>query len=267
MQFVVVCHVFNFYIFLAEIGGKLMSVITAGNLSTLFFDVGGILGSICAGCIYGLFNAKDHPAAGFIALGALAILFYGILGNISQLMNIILMIVIGLAVNGLCAFITTGVSADLGTHNALQGHGRALATVTAIIDGTGSFGATLGLLIGYFLKQELNSNAVLVVLVVVAVLSVISLYSPQIVPYLKSKIQTMQNRHNSGRMGELGGDFCFSHTGTFFNLLCKFLLAVILEIINFVLFFLSIAASISAPLINTPTDEDSTLDRQQEDSS
>ncbi|VDN11119.1 unnamed protein product [Dibothriocephalus latus] len=47
-------------------------------------------------------------------------------------------------VTGPCALITTAVSADLGTQPSLQGNSKALATVTAIIDGTGSLGAALG---------------------------------------------------------------------------------------------------------------------------
>jgi len=46
----------------------------------------------------------------------------------------------GFMVNGPYALITTAVSADLGTHKTLQGNSKALATVTAIIDGTGSIG-------------------------------------------------------------------------------------------------------------------------------
>jgi hypothetical protein len=42
------------------------------------------------------------------------------------------------------ALITTAVSAELGTHPSLHGCSKALATVTSIIDGTGSIGAALG---------------------------------------------------------------------------------------------------------------------------
>lgn len=42
--------------------------------------------------------------------------------------------------NGPYSLITTAVSTELGTHPCLQGNSRALATVTAIIDGTGSIG-------------------------------------------------------------------------------------------------------------------------------
>jgi OPA family glycerol-3-phosphate transporter-like MFS transporter 1/2 len=47
---------------------------------------------------------------------------------------------VGFLVNGPYALITTAVSADLGTHHSLEGNAKALATVSAIIDGTGSIG-------------------------------------------------------------------------------------------------------------------------------
>ncbi|XP_016517919.1 glucose-6-phosphate exchanger SLC37A1 [Poecilia formosa] len=78
----------------------------AGDLSTLF-DVGGIVGQLIW-CFPGM------------------------------------LLVCGGLVNGPYALITTAVSADLGTHKSLKGNARALSTVTAIIDGTGSVGAALG---------------------------------------------------------------------------------------------------------------------------
>jgi len=51
-----------------------------------------------------------------------------------------MLLVVGALVNGPYALITTAVSADLGTHHSLQGNAKALSTVTAIIDGTGSMG-------------------------------------------------------------------------------------------------------------------------------
>lgn len=62
------------------------------------------------------------------------------MGTISLGVNIFLLVVVGLLVNGPYALITTAVSAELGTHSSLDGNSKALATVTAIIDGTGSIG-------------------------------------------------------------------------------------------------------------------------------
>jgi len=53
---------------------------------------------------------------------------------------VVLLLLTGAVVNGPYSLITTAVSADLGTHPCLHGNAKALATVSAIIDGTGSIG-------------------------------------------------------------------------------------------------------------------------------
>ena len=53
--------------------------------------------------------------------------------------------------NGPYSLITTAVSAELGTHKSLKGSGKALATVTSVIDGTGSIGAAVGPLLAGWL--------------------------------------------------------------------------------------------------------------------
>jgi len=65
---------------------------------------------------------------------------YQKLSVVSIGVNMLLLLLVGLLVNGPYALITTSVSAELGTHSSLEGNSKALATVTAIIDGTGSIG-------------------------------------------------------------------------------------------------------------------------------
>lgn len=69
---------------------------------------------------------------------------YDNVGNVGLGVNIVLLLIAGLLVNGPYALITTAVSAELGTHPSLGDNSKALATVTAIIDGTGSIGAAVG---------------------------------------------------------------------------------------------------------------------------
>ena len=134
-----------------------MSDEESGNLSTLF-DVGGVVGGILAGHISDHLNARAITAASFMYCAIPALFFYRSYGNISMTMNIILMLITGMFVNGPYALITTAVSADLGTHSSLKGNARALATVTAIIDGTGSIGAAIGpLLTGYISAKSWNA--------------------------------------------------------------------------------------------------------------
>jgi hypothetical protein len=67
-------------------------------------------------------------------------LVYETYGAESVLLNSMLLIPVGILVNGPNCLIATAVAAELGTHPVLMGNSRALATVTAIIDGTGSIG-------------------------------------------------------------------------------------------------------------------------------
>ncbi|KAJ4822338.1 hypothetical protein Tsubulata_029758 [Turnera subulata] len=142
-----------FYLSQTAIGGEYVSVKSAGNLSTLF-DVGGIVGGILAGYISDKLSARALTAATFMYAAIPSMLLYRFYGSSSQTMNILLMMLAGLFVNGPYALITTAVSADLGTHRSLKGDSRALATVTAIIDGTGSMGAALGPLLTGFLSTK-----------------------------------------------------------------------------------------------------------------
>ncbi|KAJ6851102.1 putative glycerol-3-phosphate transporter 1 [Iris pallida] len=138
-----------FYISHTAIEGQYLSNSTAGTLSTLF-DVGGVVGGVLAGHVSDRLNARAVTAASFTYCAVPALYLYRSYGGVSLSWNVALMLVAGVFVNGPYALITTAVSADLGARGPLGGGSRALATVTAIIDGTGSLGAAVGpLLTGY----------------------------------------------------------------------------------------------------------------------
>ncbi|OPJ67464.1 sugar phosphate exchanger 2 [Patagioenas fasciata monilis] len=115
----------------------------AGDLSTLF-DVGGILGGIFAGLISDYTGGRATTCCVMLVIAAPMLFLYNHIGQNGIGTSIAMLIVCGALVNGPYALITTAVSADLGTHESLKGNAKALSTVTAIIDGTGSVGAALG---------------------------------------------------------------------------------------------------------------------------
>eukprot|EP00057_Strongylocentrotus_purpuratus_P027774 XP_011682248.1 PREDICTED: sugar phosphate exchanger 2 isoform X1 [Strongylocentrotus purpuratus] len=100
--------------------------------------------------------ADCSATVSFISLiiAAPLVYVYNAYGYISFTVSITLMAITGFFVNGPYALITTAVSADLGTHPSLKGNSKALATVSAIIDGTGTIGAAVGPL----LTGVLNPN-------------------------------------------------------------------------------------------------------------
>ncbi|KAL4589859.1 hypothetical protein LXL04_002770 [Taraxacum kok-saghyz] len=146
-----------FYISHTAVAGEHLSHKTAGILSTIF-DIGGVIGGILAGFISDQIEARAVTSVIFLTLSIPALIFYRLYGSISMMNNIVLMFLSGLLVNGPYALITTAVAADLGTQTSINGNSRALATVSAIIDGTGSIGAALGpLLAGYISTRGWNS--------------------------------------------------------------------------------------------------------------
>ncbi|XP_074598840.1 major facilitator superfamily transporter 16 isoform X2 [Brevipalpus obovatus] len=114
------------------------------------FDIGGALGAIGAGI---LADRTGSPALTCILMLLLTIpgLFvYQIFGTLGYWYNVLLQSLLGLLVNGPYALITTAVAADLGNKVTDT---KALATVTAIIDGTGSIGAAVGPFIAGIVSQ------------------------------------------------------------------------------------------------------------------
>lgn len=183
-----------FYITHTAIDGKYLSSEAAGNLSTLF-DVGGVLGGILAGHISDRLNARAITAASFMYCAIPALFLYRSYGSISLTVNIILMFITGMFVNGPYALITTAVSADLGTHSSLRGNSRALATVTAIIDGTGSVGAAIGpLLTGYI--SAMSWSAVFTMLMGAALIAGL-LLTRLVVAEVAAKIEESRARGRS----------------------------------------------------------------------
>ncbi|XP_030382308.1 glucose-6-phosphate exchanger SLC37A2 isoform X2 [Scaptodrosophila lebanonensis] len=115
----------------------------SADLSTLF-DVGGIIGAIAAGYVSDLTGMSATICTVMLFIASPILFAYQQYGAMSVYISVILLIVVGIFVNGPYALITTSVSAELGQHSSLEGNSNALATVTAIIDGTGSVGAAVG---------------------------------------------------------------------------------------------------------------------------
>ncbi|XP_028401776.1 glucose-6-phosphate exchanger SLC37A2-like [Dendronephthya gigantea] len=162
-----------FYINHTDIGGKRYDSRKAGDLST-FFDVGGIIGGIAAGVISDQTQCSGITCVGFLVLATPSLYMYRFVGNKNLGTNIILMIFSGIFVNGPYGLITTAVSANLGTQKALRGDTKAMATVTAIIDGTGSIGAALGPLLTSLISKR-SWNDVFYMLIAANVLAALLL--------------------------------------------------------------------------------------------
>ncbi|XP_015448598.2 glucose-6-phosphate exchanger SLC37A1 [Pteropus alecto] len=130
-----------------------LDVKKAGELSTLF-DVGGIFGGILAGVISDRLKKRASTCGLMLLLAAPTLYVFSAVSRMGLEATVAMLLLSGALVSGPYALITTAVSADLGTHKSLKGNAHALATVTAIIDGTGSVGAALGPLLAGLLSPS-----------------------------------------------------------------------------------------------------------------
>ncbi|XP_046906202.1 glucose-6-phosphate exchanger SLC37A1 isoform X2 [Hypomesus transpacificus] len=110
-------------------------------------------GGILAGLISDKMGKRATTCAVMLFLAAPTLYGFSMISEFGLGPTIGMLVVCGGLVNGPYALITTAVSADLGTHKSLKGNARALSTVTAIIDGTGSVGAALGPLLAGLLSE------------------------------------------------------------------------------------------------------------------
>jgi len=173
-------------------------------LSTIF-DLGGIVGGTLAGIIS---DNTGNPASTCVLMLIMAIptmfMYEGLVTkwcpitakngipvhNACFSWNIVLTLVTGTLVNGPYALITTAVSAELGQHPSLHGSGKALATVTAIIDGTGSIGAAIGPFLAGALSGSGNWDNVFYMLMVadlMALIFLVRLVKQEVVRYLEGR--------------------------------------------------------------------------------
>ncbi|XP_050302480.1 glucose-6-phosphate exchanger SLC37A2 isoform X1 [Anthonomus grandis grandis] len=179
-----VSYTFLYWLPLYVYHSTTMGATLSADMSTLF-DLGGILGAIVAGVISDKTEMPATTCVGMLLFSAPMMFIYQKFSAESIGLNMVLLIVVGLLVNGPYALITTAVSAELGTHHSLEGNSKALATVTAIIDGTGSIGAAVGPLLAGFVSSYGWHNVfyMLIIADLLALLFLVRLVKHEIVKY------------------------------------------------------------------------------------
>ena len=113
-----------------------------------------MIGAILAGVMSDLIGGSASICGAMIlfAIPVIVRLENLVDGNVSVL--IILLIILGLLLNGPYTLMRTAVSADLGTRPSLVKDKKALTTVTAIMDAFGSLGSAIGPLVTGLLISE-----------------------------------------------------------------------------------------------------------------
>ena len=107
------------------------------------FDVGGVIGTIITGVLSDLLVCRS-PVVSFSLIMSMALVYLYQAFASDCITNVVLMLLIGATLVGPASLITSVISTDLGRNERIAGDTAAVATVSGIIDGTGSLGAALG---------------------------------------------------------------------------------------------------------------------------
>uniref|UniRef100_A0A672QLU1 Sugar phosphate exchanger 3 n=1 Tax=Sinocyclocheilus grahami TaxID=75366 RepID=A0A672QLU1_SINGR len=128
--------------------------VEADRLS-VWYDVGGIVGGTVQGLISDVLGKRAPVLAISLLLAMGALVGYSHSPN-NQLVNGALLAATGFLIGGPSNIISSAISADLGRQEALQNSQEALATVTGIVDGTGSIGAAGGQYLVSLIESKLG---------------------------------------------------------------------------------------------------------------
>ncbi|CAB1412357.1 unnamed protein product [Pleuronectes platessa] len=122
---------------------------------SVWYDVGGIIGGTVQGLISDCMGKRAPVLALSLAVAMGALVGYSRSPN-DQVINATLLALTGFFIGGPSNIISSAISADLGRQEALRGSQQALATVTGIVDGTGSMGAAGGQYLVSLIESKLG---------------------------------------------------------------------------------------------------------------
>ena len=153
-----------------------------------FYDVGGICGGIVAGIISDFVGVRSPVVGVMLFLSVGTILGFNYLSNTYRII-VAMLFVNGFMIGGPANTISTAITADLGKHEKIMGNAEALATVTGIIDGTGSVGAAIGQYLVGVINKRAGWQYVFYFLIGMTALSLVC-----IIPMLIKEIKYLCNR-------------------------------------------------------------------------
>lgn len=144
---------------------------TADKIS-IWYDIGGIVGGTLAGLISDCFQKRSIVVVPMLGLAIPSLIWYSNSPN-NMTTNAFLMTVTGFFIGGVANLISAAISADLGKQGPIQGNKAALATVTGIVDGTGSVGAALGQILVPLLQEHLGWHSVFYLFIIMDGLTIL----------------------------------------------------------------------------------------------
>uniref|UniRef100_A0A8C6GCW4 Sugar phosphate exchanger 3 n=1 Tax=Mus spicilegus TaxID=10103 RepID=A0A8C6GCW4_MUSSI len=157
---------------------------------SIWYDVGGIIGGTLQGFISDVLQKRAPVLALSLFLAVGSLVGYSRSPN-NKSINALLMTITGFFIGGPSNMVSSAISADLGRQELIQGSSEALATVTGIVDGTGSIGAAVGQYLVSLIQDNLGWMWVFYFFILMTSCTILFI-SPLIVREIFSLVQRRQ---------------------------------------------------------------------------
>ncbi|XP_061523867.1 sugar phosphate exchanger 3 [Phycodurus eques] len=161
---------------------------------SMWYDVGGIIGGTVQGLVTDFLGKRAPVLAISLTLAMASLVGYSHSPN-DKTINAVLLAITGFFIGGPSNMISSAISADLGRQEAIRGSREALATVTGIVDGTGSIGAAGGQYLVSLIESKLGWIYVFYFFVVMTGGSIVFI-TPLILTEVRAMWRERQTRHH-----------------------------------------------------------------------
>ncbi|KAM8974428.1 sugar phosphate exchanger 3 [Pelodytes ibericus] len=161
---------------------------------SIWYDIGGIIGGTIQGLISDVLQKRSPVLAISLVLAVGSLFGYSRSPN-NKAINAVIMAVTGFFIGGPSNMISSAISADLGRQEMVQGSSEALATVTGIVDGTGSVGAAMGQFLVSVIQRDLGWMWVFYFFILMTSMSIVF-----IIPLIVREVTPSRRQDRSPRL-------------------------------------------------------------------
>ncbi|KAL6741723.1 hypothetical protein Aduo_014950 [Ancylostoma duodenale] len=139
---------------------------------SVWYDIGGIVGSVAGGYISDKLGYRSPLIVLMLSASLGALFIYSHAGP-ALIWNAFLMTIVGITISGPYNLIVGTISIDLGSQPVLANNAQAMATVSGLLDGTGSVGSAVGQLFVPLMQNRFGWQSVFYLFMALNLLAIV----------------------------------------------------------------------------------------------
>ncbi|EPB69276.1 hypothetical protein ANCCEY_11638, partial [Ancylostoma ceylanicum] len=167
---------------------------------SIWYDIGGIVGSVTGGYISDKLGYRSPLIVLMLSASLGALFIYSHAGP-ALVWNAFLMTIVGITISGPYNLIVGTISIDLGSQPILANNAQAMATVSGLLDGTGSAGSAVGQLFVPLMQNRFGWQSVFYLFMALNLLAIVCILKRCLLD-LRSLLSTSRSSERTPLLNE-----------------------------------------------------------------